>query len=144
MQEIPVQVEGSAANGCAGAADNVFTDNARPVLNEIRHALHQFHTSGETTLIDLTAMPFGPGDEEQLLAALGTGEVAASVHALGETVVHETAYAGVWLVEYRAPDGARQALHVEVTDVPSMLRTPPDAIPESLQRLDALLHNPMS
>jgi hypothetical protein len=37
--------------------------NALPILNEIRHALDRLLESGETTVIDLGALPMGPQDE---------------------------------------------------------------------------------
>ena len=33
-----------------------------PVLHEIRHALSRLVETGEPTRIDLSAMPYGPGD----------------------------------------------------------------------------------
>ena len=51
----------------------VFHPNAWPVLHEIRHALRRLAEEGEGTIIDLRAIPFGPGDEELLLRTLGEG-----------------------------------------------------------------------
>ena len=139
-RDIAVQwhTEGATHGGCASAAAAV-TANADPLLHEIRHALAALQRDGAPTVIDLSAIPFAPGDEARLLAALGQGEVQIAVRALGETLITETAYPGVWLVDYRAPGGARQALQVEITDVPALGRTPGDALRESLERLTAAL-----
>jgi hydrogenase-1 operon protein HyaF len=132
LQDISVRVENRLQH-------DSLTYNVVPVLHEIRHALQVLADAGDPTIIDLTAMPFGPGDEERLLTALGEGEVVATVNAIGETRVRETAYPGVWLVEHRAPDEARIALHVEVAEVPFLLRTPREDMVDGLRRLTARL-----
>ena len=39
------------------------TGNMVPILNEIRHALSHLAETGESTTIDLGAIPFGPGGD---------------------------------------------------------------------------------
>jgi len=109
--------------------------NAVPVLHELIHALRQLVATGESTVIDLRSIPFGPGDEERLLEALGTGEVTARVDSLGSTHILETRYPGIWLVDYRNADDARIGLQVEVTDVPSLIKTPHDDLNEAVEAL---------
>jgi hydrogenase-1 operon protein HyaF len=82
-------------------------------------------------------MPFGPGELEGLLAALGRGEVEARVLALGETIIHETRFPGVWVVDHRGPGGGRVAMQIEITDCPGLLRTPPEELDGALAGLDA-------
>lgn len=131
ISDIPVRVEGSSGPQAFG--------NAWPVLSEIRHALARLVDGGEPTQIDLGAMPFGPGDEDELMALLGTGEVTATVDALGPTQIRETAYRGVWVVEYLNTDAQRIALHLEIDEVPRLLRTQPDDLADGLAALDARL-----
>ncbi len=109
--------------------------NALPILHEIEHALQRLLESGETTVIDLRAIPFGPGDEERLLAILGAGEIEATLNALGETHVSETGYPGVWLLDHRNLDNERIALQVEVTTIPEILCSRQEDISDSLKRL---------
>jgi hydrogenase-1 operon protein HyaF len=116
-----------------------FRHNALPVLYEIRHALQRLAEGGGGTVIDLRAIPFGPGDEELLLEVLGRGEVNARVDALGPTLVRETAYAGVWLVDYRNAEDVRVALQLEVAEVPALLRAQSPDLAEAAQRLEAHL-----
>jgi hydrogenase-1 operon protein HyaF len=113
--------------------------NALPILHEIRHGLERLATTGEPTLIDLRAIPFGPGDEERLLARLGQGEVQAQIQALGETRIWESAIPAVWLVDHYNPDGQRIALHIEIDRIPGILFTQPEDLAEASGRLDALL-----
>ncbi|NEV62519.1 hydrogenase expression/formation protein [Thiorhodococcus minor] len=127
----------SAAQDCQGAPRSF--GNAFPVLNEIRHALQRFVQTGEETRIDLSAMPFGPGDLDRLTDWLGTGEVQARVDALGPTRVQETAIAGVWLVDYRNAEQQRLTLHLEVASVPEILRPQPQDLADALTQLDARL-----
>jgi hydrogenase-1 operon protein HyaF len=111
------------------------TGNDTPVLYEIRHALEALQRSGQSTTIDLSAIPFAPGDRDRLLETLGTGEVTACIEALGKTLIRETALAGVWLVDYRSPNDNELALHIEVTRSPSLLNTPIVEVSAALERL---------
>ena len=116
-----------------------LTHNTLPLLHEIRHALIRFADKGEPTILDLKAIPFGPGDEEKLLSFLGAGEIQATVDALGETRVIETAYPGVWLVEYKNPEQERIALQIEITDMPAILKTQPDDIRDCIALISTAL-----
>ena len=127
---IPVSIE--SAGGTAQT-----WDNSLPILHEIRHGLKRLAETGESTLIDLTAMPFGPGDEARLLALLGEGEVQAEVDALGSTRVWESAVHGVWIVDHRNLEGQRLALQIEITTVPDILRTQPRDVEDAILELDA-------
>ena len=66
-----------------------------------------------------------------MLDILGQGEVAATVEAMGPTRIQETAFAGVWLVEYLAESGDELATHIEVTRCPSLLVTPAQDLAEA-------------
>lgn len=113
--------------------------NALPILHEIRHGLERLAASGEATLIDLRAIPFGPGDEERLLGLLGRGEARASIDALGTTHIWESAIPAVWLVDHYNGDDERIALHVEINRIPDILCTQPEDIRDAVDRLDTLL-----
>ena len=128
LDAIAVKVEGFAAGDAA---------NAIPLLHEIRHALLRLAETGEPTTIDLSAIPFGPGDRDKLFEALGEGEVSASVDALGETRVNETRYPGVWVVHHNSPTGDELVTHIEVTRLPSMLTTPEEDLGEAAAQLAA-------
>ena len=113
--------------------------NALPILHEIRHGLERLAASGEPTVIDLRAIPFGPGDEARLLERLGRGEVEAKIHALGETLIRETAIPAVWLLDFLNAEGERIALHLEIARVPGLLLTQPEDLAEAPARLDQIL-----
>lgn len=132
LDQIGVRVE---ARPEAAAA----THNVAPVLHEIRHAVGQLIRTGESTTIDLSALPFAPSDEQDLRSALGRGETTAVVSVLGETRIEETAYAGVWLIDHLGPDGGRLALHIEVAEVPLLLKTPKEDLADALESLERAL-----
>ncbi len=120
---------------------DALTGNVNPLIAEIRHALRRLHAGGQETTIDLTALPFGPADERLLQERLGRGEVSISIEALGPTEIHETAYPGVWWVEFFSTEKRRLAVHIEVSTVPSLLRTPKDDLNDSLSRLERELEH---
>lgn len=109
--------------------------NAQPILNEIRHALARLLASGETTVIDLGALPMGPQDEAELLAALGEGEVEATIHAGGPSSVRETAFHGVWLVTHRNEQAEVLARFVEIAFVPELLMSQAEDVADSAAEL---------
>ncbi|MFZ1575350.1 MAG: hydrogenase expression/formation C-terminal domain-containing protein [Chromatiaceae bacterium] len=113
--------------------------NALPILHEVRHALERLATTGLPGIIDLRAIPFGPGDEARLLARLGRGEVEAVINALGETRIWESAIPAVWLIDHYNAEGERIALHIEIDRIPSLLPTQPEDLAEATARLDRIL-----
>jgi hydrogenase-1 operon protein HyaF len=132
LSEIPIVAEASGGDGA-------HWGNALPILHEIRHALAHFVATGESTIIDLRSIPFGPGDEERLLEALGRGEVEATVSALGPTRVWETAFPGVWVVDHRSDDDERLVLQIEITRVPGILQAQPPDVSDGLAALETLV-----
>jgi hydrogenase-1 operon protein HyaF len=123
----------------AGRGDTGRAGTALPIVHQIRHALAQLARTGESSLIDLLAMPFGPGDEALLFRTLGRGEVEARIQALGPTKVWETQYPGVWVVDHYNADAQRVALHVEITKIPQILLSQQHDIDDAIARLDAQL-----
>lgn len=73
------------------------TGNVMPLLHQIRHAFSRLIEQHEETTIDLRRLPLSPGEESQLEAFLGHGEVKADIQALGDTVLIESRFTGVWL-----------------------------------------------
>ena len=128
LQSIPVKVETPSEGAYS-------TDNLRPLLLEIEQALQNLVEHAAETVIDLGAMPFSNQDEQHLRARLGRGEVSATVDAFGPTLVQETAYPGVWLVEHRDAEQRRLTLHLEITRVPAILAAPDGDLGESLAAL---------
>jgi len=114
--------------------------NALPILHEIRHGLQRLASAGEPTVIDLRAIPFGPGDEERLLALLGQGEVRATIEALGTTRIRESGIPAVWLIDHYNGEGERVALHIEINRIPDILCTQAEDIAEAVSQLDARLN----
>lgn len=109
--------------------------NALPILHEILHAMQRLNNEGESTTIDLRAIPFGPGDEEQLLTILGRGEIEVRLDSLGASEIWESLYHGVWIVEHKNTVDERIALQIEVTHVPEILLAQQADISESISRL---------
>lgn len=113
--------------------------NALPLLHEIRHALARLLEEGEPTVIDVQSIPMGPGDMTRLMDALGEGEVKAELEALGKTVIRESRYSGVWIIEHMNTSGGIASRFVEITWVPSLLQAQVEDVQKGLEELaDAL------
>lgn len=115
------------------------TQNALPLLHEIRHALANLLTDGQETTIDLQSLPMGPADEARLFEVLGRGEVEAQLNALGNSLIWETGIPGVWLIEHFNADQQLVAKLIEVTAMPSILKSQPEDIREGLVKLSERL-----
>lgn len=121
------------------SAGSGMTHNTLPLLHEVRHALGRLLRTGESTIIDLRAMPFGPGDEERLLGLLGQGEVQAMLEVLGKTTITESRFSGVWIIDHYNSEAERIAFQIEVIEIPELLRAQREDMQESLDALDAVL-----
>jgi len=128
LQDIGVEV----VNSPVGA---VPTGNVTPLLHEIRHALQRLIDSGESTAIDLLAIPMAPGEVDEIKKRLGSGEIEAALNALGKSVIRETAIPGVWLVEHFNVNDELLARVIEVTRVPDIIRTDLRDLNDGLARL---------
>jgi hydrogenase-1 operon protein HyaF len=117
-----------------------MTHNTLPLLHEVRHALERLLRTGDSTTIDLRAIPFGPGDEERLLSLLGEGEVVATLDVLGRTTVRESRFSGVWIVDHYNSEAERIAFQLEVIEIPVLLRAQTEDMYQSLDALDSVLN----
>ena len=117
----------------------VGTGNADPILREVRFALAKLVERGETTVIDLGAIPFAAGDERILDKVLGQGEVHATLNSMGESRIAETGIAGVWRIDHFDGDGEVQSRFIEITYMPEILRTQKEDAAHALEQLDEKL-----
>lgn len=105
------------------------------ILHEIEALLERYQAFGLNGSIDLRWLALLPGDLERLQEVLGSGEVSARVDALGVATVRESAIHCVWWVEHCGPDGQFQGQWIEITEVPSLLRSDRAAIGYGLESL---------
>lgn len=116
LRAIGLRVEGSPP-----VAGSAFTGNVLPLLHEVRHALERLLTTGEETTIDLASLPLAPGEFDRIEAALGEGEVTATLNALGPSEIRETRYSGVWLVTHRNATDEVMGRYIEIARMPAVL-----------------------
>jgi hydrogenase-1 operon protein HyaF len=106
-----------------------------PLAHEIRHALQRLLETGEETVIDLARLPLAAADEAMLRGLLGFGEVKAELNAIGRSLICETAISGVWWVEHYGTDGQSLGRFIEITPIPTILKSQPQDMREALTRL---------
>jgi len=116
-----------------------LTRNVEPLLHEIRHAVTRWLDSGEATSIDLRGIPMAPGEEQRIIDTLGTGEVQASMTALGPSEIVETRFPGVWRVTHYNSENEVIGKFIEVCDMPQVLKAQTEDIREGLAQLTAQL-----
>ncbi|NJN46836.1 MAG: hydrogenase expression/formation protein [Candidatus Competibacteraceae bacterium] len=130
LEDIKVRLEGAAEER---------TENALPLLHEIRHALALLLETGEATVIDLRSLPLGAMDAQQLLQVLGRGEIQAQLDSLGKSFIQETGIPGVWFIEHFNAEERLVGQSIEVTFIPTILKSQPEDVRRGLLRLSAQL-----
>ena len=116
-----------------------LTGNALPLLHELAEQVRRLLDSGETSAIDLGALPLTPADLDWLRTGLGAGEIAVTLNANGESTLSETASPGIWWVTHRNEKGVVTAEFIEVAFVPELVKAHPQDIKIGLERLELLI-----
>ncbi|MEE4379788.1 MAG: hydrogenase expression/formation C-terminal domain-containing protein [Candidatus Competibacteraceae bacterium] len=132
LKDIKVRLEGAVVQ-------EERTENALPLLHEIRHALALLLETGEATVIDLRSLPLGTMDAEQLLQVLGQGEIQAQLDSLGKSLIQETRIPGVWFIEHFNIEERLVGQSIEVTFIPTILKSQPEDVRKGFLRLTAQL-----
>lgn len=117
------------------------TGNVMPLLHQIRHALSQLIERQEQTTIDLRRLPLSASEEAQLEAFLGHGEVKADIQALGDTVLIESRYAGVWLEIHYNEDVEIMGKYVHICTCPPIIKSQPEDMVLSLSNIVSDIHS---
>jgi hydrogenase-1 operon protein HyaF len=116
-----------------------LSGNAPALLREIAQMLRLLIDTGETSAIDLQALPLTPADLSWLQEQLGKGEIAVTLNADGESTFNETACPGVWWITHCNPSGAEVSKFLEVAFVPEVVKAHRDDVEIGLEHLDLLI-----
>ena len=109
--------------------------NVEPILHEVKHSLERLLKTGESSMIDLRAIPLAPGEDEEIRERLGNGEAVINIDALGPSTLTETAYPCVWWVEHRNNDDVITGLYIEIAHVPAILFPSNEDLQEGIEQL---------
>lgn len=112
-----------------------------PLLHQVQHALQHLITSNEPTSIDLLTLTLLPDQEQCLLDFLGKGEVEARLNVFGESILQETKYTGVWLVEHYNPDAELTGRYLEIAWLPNILSSPVEDVHHAFEKLSCHLND---
>lgn len=116
-----------------------LTGNAPPLLRELAEQVRRLLESGETSAIDLSALPLTPADLDWLREKLGSGEISVTLQASGESTLNETACPGVWWVTHRNEQGAVASRFIEVAFVPELVKAHPQDVEIGREFLELLI-----
>lgn len=116
-----------------------LSGNAPPLLHELAQQVRHLLGSGETSAIDLGALPLTSADLAWLRERLGEGEIAVTLQANGESTLSETACPGVWWVTHRNDKGMVASEFLEVAFVPELVKAHPEDIKLGLEHLESLI-----
>jgi hydrogenase-1 operon protein HyaF len=116
-----------------------LSGNAPALLREIAEMLRCLLAGGESSAIDLQALPLTAADLEWLRERLGEGEIAVTLKADGESSLNESACPGVWWITHRNQHGAVVSEFIEVGFVPEMVKAQREDVQIGLEHLEWLL-----
>jgi len=140
-EELDVMTQTNSANGLFNIQmGDALTWNVKPLLHEVRHALKNLIDHGETKMIDLRSIPLAPGEEDQILATLGQGEVRCLLESLGPSEIVETDYAGVWLVTHYNDENDIISRFIEVSFMPEILFSQKEDVLTAYENLSETLN----
>ena len=107
----------------------------RALLEEIATKVESLADHNQPDTLDLRGLPLLPRDYALLKILLGTGEVTATVAALGPTRIHETRYPGVWWVTYCNENEEVVGEIIEIAACPGLLISDNEEVRASVTRL---------
>jgi hydrogenase-1 operon protein HyaF len=110
------------------APDSGLSGNAWPLMLEITEMVRNLVDSGETSAIDLSALPLTPADKDWLRDRLGAGQIHVTLDAEGLSTLDETACPGVWWVTHRDGRDRVMSEFIEVTLVPELVLAHPEDV----------------
>jgi len=113
--------------------------NVEPVLHEVQYALIKLLDSKQSSVIDLSSMPFAPGEKQQIKQLLGKGEVEILLNVMGKSSILETSYPCVWWIEHYNQDQQITGTYIEIAIIPEIIQSVTEDISSGLQRLTQTL-----
>jgi hydrogenase-1 operon protein HyaF len=138
LDDIPIVALTADARGDHSPADSL-SGNAPVLLREIVEHVRRLLDMGETSAIDLNALPLTQSDLDWLLQTLGQGEIAITLDSNGESTLNETACPGVWWVTHHNEHGAVASRFIEIAFVPELVKAHPEDIKIGLEHLELLI-----
>ena len=137
LDAIPIHVISAASSEPGGMAG--LTGNAPPLLRELAEQVRRLLDTGETSAIDLSALPLTPADLDWLREKLGAGEISVILQASGESTLNETACSGLWWVTHHNEQGAVTSQFIEVSFVPELVKAHPQDVEIGRENLEFLI-----
>lgn len=123
----------------ASSGEPGLSGNAPPLLRELAQQVRRLLDTGESSAIDLSALPLTPADLDWLRDRLGSGEIAVTLDAGGESTLSETACPGIWWVTHRNEQGAVASQFIEVAFVPELVKAHPQDVAIGQESLELMI-----
>ncbi|MFK5985258.1 MAG: hydrogenase expression/formation C-terminal domain-containing protein [Pseudomonadota bacterium] len=120
-------------------SEQIKNINIRSVIVEIKHAIEEFHKTGQEHIIDLLNLPLASYERERLLDLLGQGELFIQLSALGKSEIYETLFSGVWLIKHYDQQGIINGLFIEICEVPEIVLSKIEDLPHLSEQLQELI-----
>lgn len=116
------------------------TGMAKAVLSELLDHMQVLALTGKPHVIDLTSLPMTNSDKQELASLLGKGEVDITLSTIGESLINETAFSGVWWIKHYTSDQKLISELIEITTVPEIIKSHSDDIQHAANELTNIIN----
>lgn len=117
------------------------TGLTKAVLNELIEQLQIFADTGIPHVIDLTSLPMNTSDKQELQTVLGQGEVNITLSTIGDSLIYETGYSGIWWIKHFTADQVLVSERIEITMFPEIIKSHPDDIQQAAKNIKKIIEN---
>jgi hydrogenase-1 operon protein HyaF len=100
--------------------EDIVTGLSAPILHEICQYYGEFCQNQTPKTISMRSLPLTKGDITQIDEYLGHGEVNITLNILGESLVWETNYSGIWRIRHKSGDRIISD-DIEICAIPEIL-----------------------
>ena len=105
------------------------------LLCELAQHLQNLAQHDQSQTIDLSSLPISDADRCELERLLGRGEVEITLNTLGQSLIHETTYSGIWWIKHFSADDKLLSELIEVSRVPAIIHSHPDDIAVAAEQI---------
>ncbi len=113
---------------------------ASALFNELAQHLQQLVEQGTEHTVDLFSLPISDEDKQELEQMLGKGEVEVTLNTVGQSLIFETSYSGIWWVRHYAADELLISEFIEVSWIPEIIKSHPSDAALSADRMKKIIN----
>nr|ANC58187.1 hydrogenase-1 operon protein [Candidatus Methylacidiphilum infernorum] len=113
--------------------------NGPYILVEISRIAREHDFTPHPRVIPLNFLPLSLADQKLLDEKLGHGELTICIKGYGQCWIKNTPYRNIWWVEHLNVEGKSIFKSIEITSIPSLIRTAREDMERGLSKIEKLM-----